>query len=144
MGSWAPGKLKIEQLVLLLDDSLLGSQGMELKDSLGQVWALLKLCQSHSLSTKYFNITELANSNEKKYFSSFFFTREETQLVGTSTLVTHPKPQIFFFFWSPLSSSCMLQVNHSLMFLKQMEENAEPHYFTSFISQLFACFFHLN
>lgn len=71
VGSWAPGKLKIEQLVLLLDDSLLGSQGMELRDSLGQVWALLKLCQSHSLSTKYFNITELANSNEKNISAHF-------------------------------------------------------------------------
>lgn len=38
----------------------------------------------------------------------------------------------------------MLQIKHSLMFLKQMEENAEPHCFTSFISQLFACSFHLN
>lgn len=116
---------------------------MVLRECLGQVWAPLKLCQSHSLSTKYFNITELANSNEKTKFSSFFFTREETQLGGTSTLVTHPKITYFFFFWSPLSSSCMLQINHSLMLLKQMDENAEPHYFTSFISRLFVCFFHL-
>lgn len=97
VGLRAPEKLKIEQLVLLVDESLLGSQGMMLRDCLGQVWASLKLCQSQSLSTKYFDITELANSNEKKKFSSFFFRREETQLGGTSTLVTHPKPQIFFF-----------------------------------------------
>lgn len=118
---------------------------MVVSSCLGQVWAPLKyLVESHSLSTRYFNITELANSNEKKKFSSFFFATEEIQLAGTRTLVTHPKPQIFLFFWFPPSSSCMLQINHGLMFLKQMEENAEPHYFTSFISQLFACFFHLN
>lgn len=71
VGLWAPEKLKIEQLVLLVDESLLGSQGMMLRDCLGQVWAPLKLCQSHSLSTKYFNSTELANSNKNNISAHF-------------------------------------------------------------------------
>lgn len=81
VGLWAPEKLKIEQLVLLVEESLLDSQKMVLRDCLGQVWASLKLCQSHSLSTKYFNITELASFHGKKNSAHFSLPGKRPSLV---------------------------------------------------------------
>lgn len=98
VGLRAPEKLKIEQLVLLVDESLLGSQGMMLRDCLGQVWASLKLCQSQSLSTKYFDITELANSNEKKKFQLIFLYKGRDPAWWNKHFGNTPKATNLLFF----------------------------------------------
>lgn len=55
---------------------------MVVSSCLGQVWAPLKyLVESHSLPTRYFNITELANSNEKKNSAHFSLPQKRYSLL---------------------------------------------------------------